>query len=480
MELEDIVNEEMLTTEDVNNMLEHTDKGRTKQTIRNCVTVLQNDPVLKKAIKRNELSGRMDIVKEVPWERRNNSPTVTDTDENNLKMYLEENYELTSERVIKAGIDIVSNENKYHPIRDYLESLVWDGIPRIENMLPHFLGAEKSKYTIGVMKMHMLAAISRIYEPGIKYDIMLCLVGSQGAGKSTFFKSLAIKEEWFSDNLDHLDDENIYRKLQNHWIIEMGEMKATITAKNIEQIKSFLSRQKETYKVPYEVHPEDRPRQCVFCGTSNDLNFLPLDRTGNRRFAPVMTDMSKAEVHILDNEAESKAYIEQAWAEAMVLYRQGNVFLGFTKEIEEEAKRLEKINIGAGKEVQEFLERHGSTPLKTAATLAELVRRPELSYEALAELDPNRPELPEDVIEQININIKYDGYIRRQLSQVEEFEKLEQHALPPDTDYTAIRGLRLEAREKLSAVRPLNLGQASRISGVSPADIGVLMIWLHG
>ena len=131
-------------------------------------------------------------------------------------------------------------------------------------------------------------------------------------------------------------------KLQNHWIIEMGEMKATITAKNIEQIKSFLSRQKETYKVPYEVHPEDRPRQCVFCGTSNDLNFLPLDRTGNRRFAPVMTDMSKAEVHILDNEAESKAYIEQAWAEAMVLYRQGNVFLGFTKEIEEEAKRLQK------------------------------------------------------------------------------------------------------------------------------------------
>ena len=275
MELEDIVNEEMLTTEDVNDMLEHTDKGRTKQTIRNCVTVLQKDPVLKKAIKRNELSGRMDIVKEVPWERRNNSPTVTDTD-----------------------------ENKYHPIRDYLESLVWDGIPRIENMLPHFLGAEKSKYTIGVMKMHMLAAISRIYEPGIKYDIMLCRVGSQGAGKSTFFKYLAIKEEWFSDNLDHLDDENIYKKLQNHWIIEMGEMKATITAKNIEQIKSFLSRQKETYKVPYKVHPEDRPRQCVFCGTSNDLNFLPLDRTGNRRFAPVMTDMSKAEVHILDNEAK--------------------------------------------------------------------------------------------------------------------------------------------------------------------------------
>ena len=342
MELEDIVNEEMLTTEDVNNMLDHTDKGRTKQTIRNCVTVLQNDPVLKKAIKRNELSGRMDIVKEVPWERRNNSPTVTDTDENNLKMYLEENYELTSERVIKAGIDIVSNENKYHPIRDYLESLVWDGIPRIENMLPHFLGAEKSKYTIGVMKMHMLAAISRIYEPGIKYDIMLCLVGSQGAGKSTFFKYLSIKEEWFSDNLDHLDDENIYRKLQNHWIIEMGEMKATITAKNIEQIKSFLSRQKETYKIPYETHPEDRPRQCVFVGTSNNMDFLPLDRTGNRRFAPVLVHPERVEKHILEDEKESREYIRQAWAEAMELYRNGSHELKLSKETEEYLKEMQK------------------------------------------------------------------------------------------------------------------------------------------
>ena len=146
MKLENIVDEEMLTVEDVNEMLAHTDKGRTRQTIRNCVTVLQNDPVLKKAIRRNELSGRIDIVKEVPWERRNNSLTETDTDDYNLKMYLEENYEITSERVIKAAVDIVSNENKYHPIRDYLESLVWDGVSRIENLLPRFLGAEKEQF----------------------------------------------------------------------------------------------------------------------------------------------------------------------------------------------------------------------------------------------------------------------------------------------------------------------------------------------
>ena len=379
MELEDIVNEEMLTTEDVNNMLEHTDKGRTKQTIRNCVTVLQNDPVLKKAIKRNELSGRMDIVKEVPWERRNNSPTVTDTDENNLKMYLEENYELTSERVIKAGIDIVSNENKYHPIRDYLESLVWDGIPRIENMLPHFLGAEKSKYTIGIMKMHMLAAISRIYEPGIKYDIMLCLVGSQGAGKSTFFRLLAVKDEWFSDDLRKLDDDNVYRKLQGHWIIEMSEMIATANAKSIEEIKSFLSRQKEVYKIPYETHPEDRLRQCVFGGTSNALDFLPLDRSGNRRFLPVMVYPEQAEVHILDDEAASRAYIEQVWAEAMTTYKSGDFKLSFTPEmiqyLKEHQRDFMPEDTKAGM-IQAYLDRYTGSAVCSKQLFKEALNHP--------------------------------------------------------------------------------------------------------
>lgn len=147
--------------------------------------------------------------------------------------------------------------------------------------------------------------------------------------------------------------------------------------------------------------------------------------------------------------------------------------------IEEEAKRLEKINIGAGKEVQEFLERHGSTPLKTAATLAELVRRPELSYEALAELDPNRPELPEDVIEQININIKYDGYIRRQLQQVAQFKKMESRKLDENFDYSTVGSLRREAVQKLNLYKPANIGQASRIAGVSPADISVLLVHLE-
>ena len=132
-----------------------------------------------------------------------------------------------------------------------------------------------------------------------------------------------------------LDDDNVYRKLQGHWIIEMSEMIATANAKSIEEIKSFLSKQKETYKVPYETHPADRLRQCVFAGTTNRQDFLPRDRTGNRRFIPVPVDAELAEVHILDDEAESRAYINQLWAEAMTIYNSGNYKLAFSPAMQE-------------------------------------------------------------------------------------------------------------------------------------------------
>ncbi len=149
------------------------------------------------------------------------------------------------------------------------------------------------------------------------------------------------------------------------------------------------------------------------------------------------------------------------------------------KAIEEEVKRLEKKNIGATKEVQAFLEKNGSTLLKTGTTLAELVRRPELDYVMLTELDPDRPNLPEDVVQQININIKYDGYIRRQRQQVTQFKKMEGKKLDENFDYSEVKSLRREAVQKLNLYKPANIGQASRISGVSPADISVLMVYLE-
>ena len=147
--------------------------------------------------------------------------------------------------------------------------------------------------------------------------------------------------------------------------------------------------------------------------------------------------------------------------------------------IEKEIKRLEGIYVGAGERTQEVLLSHGSTPLQTSATLAELIRRPELNYEAVRDLDPEREDLPKDVCDQVNINIKYEGYIRRQAQQVRQFKKLENKKIPVDIDYQKVNSLRIEAVQKLEAVRPASIGQASRISGVSPADITVLMVYLE-
>ena len=317
--------------EEVRGSLDSTDNGAVKNSIRNCLTVFQNDPKLEGAIRYNILTERIDIVKPLWWSKP--TTTLNDTDLNYLMLYLEDQYTLTSEKKIQKAISIVADCNKYHPIRDYLNGLEWDGTERIRCALPHFLGAEESEFTYECLRLFMLGAISRVFKPGSKFETMLCLVGGQGAGKSTFFRLLAIKDEWFSDDLKRIDDDNVYRKMQGHWIIEMSEMIATANAKSIEDIKSFISRAKETYKVPYETHPADRLRQCVFGGTSNAMDFLPLDRSGNRRFLPVQVCPEQAEVHILEDEAASRSYLQQVWAEAMTIYRAGGWKLTFSPEM---------------------------------------------------------------------------------------------------------------------------------------------------
>ena len=304
------------------------ERGKVYNTAANYKRVLQYDPLLKGAIRKNLLTERIDIVKSLGWYR--DSPTLTDVDVKYLLLYFEENYGLTVEKKIIDAVAVIANENRYHPVCDFLNALQWDGTERIRFCLHRFLGSDTDDYTYEALKLFLLGAISRAFKPGCKFEVMLCLVGGQGAGKSSFFRLLAVNDDWFSDDLKKLDDENVYRKMQGHWIIEMSEMIATANAKSIEEIKSFLSRQKETYKIPYETHPADRKRQCVFGGSSNTLDFLPLDRTGNRRFVPVMVYPERAEVHILADEQASREYINQMWAEAMEIYRSGNFRLRFS------------------------------------------------------------------------------------------------------------------------------------------------------
>lgn len=335
-----IMQEEMCTVDDVREQLARSEKGWVKQTIDNCMIVLERDPLLKNSICKNELTGKVDIVKDLGWKRKSSS--ITDTDMYQIQHYLETSYNLTSEKNINKAMNIVASKNSYHPIIDFLEHLRWDGKNRINTLMTKYLGAENNKYTKEVMQLLMLAAIHRIYEPGCKFEIMVCLVGGQGVGKSSFFRLLACKDDWFSDDLKRLDDDNVYRKLQGHWIIEMAEMIATVNARSIEDIKAFISRQKDNYKVPYETHPEDRPRQCVFVGTSNSMDFLPLDRSGNRRFAPILVHPELVEKHILEDEAEAREYILQAWAEAMQLYKESAHELKLSKESEIYLKELQQ------------------------------------------------------------------------------------------------------------------------------------------
>ena len=325
---------------EVRERLDRTENGGVKNSIKNCLTVFRLDEVLHQSIRYNLFTEKTDIVKPLWWHKR--SPVLNETDVNYLMLYLEENYGLSVESKISRAISIIADKNKYHPIQEKLKSLVWDGEKRIENALHHFLGVEKNEYTCAAMQLFMLGAIHRIFRPGCKFEMMLCLVGGQGAGKSTFFRFLAIKDEWFTDDLKKMDDDNVYRKLQGHLIIEFPEMVAILNAKNVEDTKSFMSRQKDTYKTPYDRHPKDHKRQCVFAGSSNSLDFLPNDRSGNRRFLPILCNMKEAEVHILESEREAREYINQMWAEAMEIFCSGKFQLRLSKEMEKELSEYQK------------------------------------------------------------------------------------------------------------------------------------------
>ncbi len=220
---------------------------------------------------------------------------------------------------------------------------------------------------------------------------------------------------------------------------------------------------------------------------------------------PLILDRSESYIGVLIDDLVTKENHEPyrmmtSRAEYRLLLRQDNADLRLTEKgyqiglisreryewvekkkqmIQEELERISHVTVGANPKTQELLKQHKSVPLNTGSSLSELIRRPELNYDLLKDLDPQRPKLPDEVVEQVNINIKYDGYIKRQIKQVESFKKLENKKLEKDFDYEAVSGLRIEARQKLKLYRPVSIGQASRISGVSPADISVLLVYLE-
>lgn len=220
--------------------------------------------------------------------------------------------------------------------------------------------------------------------------------------------------------------------------------------------------------------------QLVIDRSEGYLGVLVDDLVTKENFEPYRMMTSRAEYRLLLRQDNADLRLRKYGFQAgLITKEQYDAVLLKQKRIQEEIERLKHAMVGANKTVQEFLEAQGSAPLKTAASLAELICRPELSYEALAPLDQERKPMPDDVIEQVEIEVKYEGYIARQVRQVEQFHKMEKKKLPEDMDYDDVGSLRLEARQKLKQFKPINVGQASRISGVSPSDISVLLVYLE-
>lgn len=297
--------------------LELDKNGGISESLTNFVTILRYDQRLHE-IAYNEHSCGISIrdAELLPWEQL--KPGWSDADLASLTAYLDRVYHIFSPSKLKNALLTITAERSFHPIKEYLEGLpAWDGKKRLETLLIDYLGAEDSSYVRAVTRKTLVAAVARVYEPGIKFDTVLVLSGPQGIGKSMFFAKLG--GVWFSDSLTISDmrDKTGAEKLQGFWIMEIGEMNG-IKKVEVETVKSFASRQDDKFRVAYGTVVESHPRQCVICGTSNSQHFLR-DVTGNRRFWPVQVT-GECEKHPWNMD---KALLEQIWAEALTLYNAG-------------------------------------------------------------------------------------------------------------------------------------------------------------
>lgn len=288
-------------------------KGEIENTIKNALTVLEHDPRTKGKLVYDEFANRALVKDEVPWTDQEEHDWM-DMDDSGVRFFLENSYNITTSYKIEDAKNLVFDRNKYHPIRDYLNSLSWDGISRVESLFIDYLGAEDNLYTRAVAKIQMVGSVARVMRPGIKFDTMPTFTGPQGIGKSTFISKIA--KGWYSDNLNTMTGKEAAELLQGVWHIELAELNATRKADR-DMVKSFLSRQEDIYRVAYARHTSRFPRQCVFWGTTNDTDFLR-DPTGDRRTYPIQCHEQLPVKSIwddLDNE------LDQIWAEAFHLFK---------------------------------------------------------------------------------------------------------------------------------------------------------------
>lgn len=328
--------------------------GITDSTINNIVIIINNDVELKGKIKYNMFEGNIFLVGDVPWEKVTVERPFVDSDDAAMRHYLERVYGIFNTGKTFDAINIAAIKNKYHPIREYIEAQTWDGISRVSTLLIDYMGAENSKYVREVTKKMMVAAIARIYRPGVKFDTVLTLVGGQGIGKSTFFNNIG--KRWFSDSFTTVQGKEAFEQLQGNWIIEIAELSA-FKKSEVEQIKQFLSKKFDKFRVAYGRRVESFLRQCIMVGTTNESSFLK-DYTGNRRFWPVQVIGQKGAKFTWD-----QMPVEQIWAEAKALFDAGETWY-LDEEMEIEAFAVQAAHTEAEERIG-IVEKFLDTPVPT-------------------------------------------------------------------------------------------------------------------
>lgn len=302
-------------------------------TSKNIRLILTNGP-FRDVLAYDDFSNAEVIKNELPWRGKKRLGTDYEpwlgADDKQLQHWFGESYELKSAATIQNAFTHVCHSNSFHPIRDYLESDIWDGIKRIDTLFIDYLGAEDNHYVRQVTRKMLIAAIARLYHPGCKFDEMLVLVGPQGSGKSSLLAKIGRK--WFSDSLRTFDNKEAGEHLQVGWIFEIGELSA-MKKSEVEEVKAFLSKTEDRYRVAYDRVVSDFPRKCVFFGTTNTRDFLQ-DTTGNRRFWPVDIDPKNSKYNHWDHLTDE--LVGQIWAEALRLYKAGES-LALDKEANDEA-----------------------------------------------------------------------------------------------------------------------------------------------
>lgn len=338
--------------EDWKAKLKITEKGAIAQTIENVVIILQHDPQLAGRLALNEMEHNIVSLSSLPWRATRGASQWTDADDAALRYYLERTYGINGKDRIFDAVNVVALQNKFHPVREYLDGCAWDGVPRVETLLVDYLGAEDTAYTRAVTRKALVAAVARIYNPGCKFDYMLTLRGRQGLGKSALIAKLGGR--WFSDSFTTLQGKDAYEQVLGVWIMEVGEL-AGMRKAEAETIKLYISKQVDRFRPAYGRRLQEFPRQCIFIGTTNETQFLR-DATGNRRFWVV--DTPNEPTRNLWDELTPET-VRCIWAEAVELYRAGEA-LYLPRELEAAAREVqetyEEENPRAGI-VQDYLER---------------------------------------------------------------------------------------------------------------------------